>query len=311
MARSTASRKWQVTINNPIDNGYTHEQIKEVMTLFKNTVYWCMCDEIGEEGTYHTHVFIVFKSAVMFKTMQKRFYGCHLEMVKGTNMENRDYIRKEGKWADNKKKETNLINTFEEYGEIPIDMQGSASVNEEIYEMIKNNATNAEILEAFPSALCKLDHFEKARQTILAERFKNIFRKLEVTYIWGDTGTGKTRGIMEEFGYSNVYRVTDYDHPFDGYKGQDIIMFEEFRSSLKIEDMLKYLDGYPCELPCRYANKTACFTKVFFTTNIPLENQYPNIQHEQPKTWKAFTRRIHNVDCKNECVNLAEGEFPF
>ncbi len=32
-------------------------------------------------------------------------------------------------------------------------------------------------------------------------------------------------------------------------KGQDVIVFEEFRSSLKIQDMLNYLDGYPCELP--------------------------------------------------------------
>ena len=27
--------------------------------------------------------------------------------------------------------------------------------------------------------------------------------------------------------------LTDYTHPFDGYKGQDVIIFEEFRSDLK------------------------------------------------------------------------------
>ena len=101
---------------------------------------------------------------------------------------------------------------------------------------------------------------------------------------------------MDTYGYSNVYQVTNYEHPFDTYKGQDVIIFEEFRSSLKIDDMLKYLDGYPLMLPCRYADKVACFTKVFIISNIPLKQQYPNIQVDNPETWAAFRRRIHSVE---------------
>ena len=100
---------------------------------------------------------------------------------------------------------------------------------------------------------------------------------------------------MEAFGYSNVYQVTNYNHPFDCYKGQDVIIFEEFRSSLRIDDMLKYLDGYPLMLPCRYADKVACYTKVFLISNISLEQQFPNIQLSNPETWAAFRRRIHDV----------------
>lgn len=141
----------------------------------------------------------------------------------------------------------------------------------------------------------RIDKIERVRQTIIEEKYKNTFRQLEVTYIFGPTRTGKTRSIMEKYGYSNVFRVTDYDHPFDGYKGQDVIILEEFRSSLKIEDMLKYLDGYPLELPCRYANKIACFTKVYIITNIDLSEQYTNIQEEHPETWDAFLHRIKTV----------------
>ena len=32
--------------------------------------------------------------------LQRRFYGAHIEAVRGTHRENRDYIRKEGKWRD-------------------------------------------------------------------------------------------------------------------------------------------------------------------------------------------------------------------
>ena len=100
---------------------------------------------------------------------------------------------------------------------------------------------------------------------------------------------------MARFGYTNVYRVTDYQHPFDTYMGQDVVLFEEFDGSLPLLDMLKYLDGYPLLLPARYSNKQACFTKVFFATNIPLVDQYKQLQRDSPETFHAFLRRIHHV----------------
>lgn len=56
--RDVASRKWQLTFNNPKDHGWTHEKIREVLRTFKTLCYWCMADEIGgEQQTYHTHLF--------------------------------------------------------------------------------------------------------------------------------------------------------------------------------------------------------------------------------------------------------------
>lgn len=100
---------------------------------------------------------------------------------------------------------------------------------------------------------------------------------------------------MEEHGYDKVCRVTDYDHPFERYNGEDTIVFDEFRSQLRISDMLNYLDGYPLMLPCRYANRQACYTKVYLISNVPLEQQYRGVQMDEPLTWKAFLRRIHHV----------------
>ena len=98
----------------------------------------------------------------------------------------------------------------------------------------------------------------------------------------------------EELKYNyDVYRITDYNHPFDSYNYEDVIVFEEFRSDLKIKDMLKYLDGYPDVLPCRFANKQACYTKVYITTNIPIEEQFRDIQYNEKETYRAFIRRIH------------------
>lgn len=293
--KDTRSRKWQITINNPKEKGFDHERIKEQLGTFKSCVYWCLSDEIGENGTYHTHIFMACSDAVRFSTIKKKFERAHFEMAKGTSKENRDYIFKEGKWEKDKKKETNLPETHEEFGDMPVERQGQRNDLIDLYDMIKQGLSNFDIIEENPAYMMHIDKIERARQIVKEEKFKNVLRDLEVTYIWGDTGTGKTRSVMDQYGYENVYRITDYNHPFDSYKGQDVVIFEEFRSSLKIQEMLNYLDRYPLELPCRYLNKIACYTKVYIISNIPLTCQYDYIQQQYPETWEAFCRRIYNI----------------
>ena len=74
-----------------------------------------------------------------------------------------------------------------------------------------------------------------------------------------------------------------------------MIAFDEFSSSLKISDMLDYLDIYPLELPARFSNKYSCFNFAYLVSNWELEKQYREIQTDSPETWKAFLRRIHEV----------------
>lgn len=161
--------------------------------------------------------------------------------------------------------------------------------------MIKGGASNVEILNEYPTAMNQLKNIDAVRQTFLEDEYAENFRHIDGYYIWGKTGVGKTRFVMEKYGYRNVYHVTNYVHPFDSYKGQAVILFDEFRSSLPIKDMLQYTDGHPAMLPCRYVDRVACYTKIYIVSNIPLEKQYPNVQIEEPETWDAFLRRIPNV----------------
>jgi hypothetical protein len=249
MPRKTAARKYQLTLNNPQKHNYSHETIKNILNGHTGISYWCICDEIGAEGTPHTHVYAVFINPVMFATLQSEFYGAHIESANGTNQENRDYIRKEGRWLKDEKRGTNLKDTFEESGNLPPDRDTTIKESQAILDLVRNGASDFDIMNLYPNAMNRLDKIERARQTFLMESFKDVFRYLHVIYIWGETGVGKTRSVMERYGYTNVFRVTNYDHPFDTYKGQDIIVFEEFRSSLPISDMLVYLDGYPFCFP--------------------------------------------------------------
>ena len=304
--KDTQARKYQIIVNNPLDAEppLTHERIQEEVSKIKSVIYWCMCDEIGaENNTPHTHVFILCSSPVRFSTMQRRFssgadhrpYG-HVESAYGSAYANRQYLRKEGKWKKTKG-DTSVEGSFIEFGEIPhnenTSKQGEAQF---IFDMVESGFSTAEILRIHPEVLLYLEKIDKVRQILLKEEYADKFRLLNVIYVYGKTGLGKTRRIMEQEGYANTYRFTDYSHRgWDRYQNQKTVCFEEFYSSMPIQTMLIILDGYPLDLAARFHQKTACFETVYITANIPLIKQYECVQRENPDVWEAFLRRISKV----------------
>lgn len=292
---------FQLTINNPKDKGYTHEKIKQLLvTNFSTLKFFCMADEIGEQGTPHTHIYVCFSSRVRFKTVKKHFPEAHIEVVHGTVQSNVEYIMKTGKWRNDKKAETRLEGTYEEWGTLP-KQKGTKPEMEELYQMIEAGYSNSEILAFNNDYILDIDKLDKVRTTLLIDKFKGARRlNLRVIYISGATGTGKTRGVLDTHGDGNVYRVSDYQHPFDGYNCEPVIAFDEFRSSLKLQDMLNYADIYPIQLPARYSNKVACYETVYIISNWTLEEQYAEVQKDNPESWKAFLRRIHEIRIYNK-----------
>ena len=292
----TQSRKYQITINNPEEKGLTHDEIKKRLLSLKSAVYLCMADEIGgKEKTYHTHVFVVYQNPKLFSTIKNRLPEAHIESARSSASINRDYVFKQGKWEGTEKETTAIPNTQEEWGELPEERICAKPELALLLELIEEGKTNYEIITEYPEYLFDLTHIDRTRLTLRQEKYKEVWRNLECTYIYGKTGAGKSRYVMEKYGYQNVFRVTDYLHPFDTYNGEDVLMFEEFASGIKMQDILNYTDGYPLKLPCRYSDRTAIYTKVFFTTNLPLEKQYTNIREETPALWQAFIRRIQKV----------------
>lgn len=293
-AKDPQGRKWLITINNPIEKDWGHEKIKSELSTISSIRYYCLGDEQGE--TYHTHIFIMSDIPIRFSKIKKKFPEAHIDKAYGTAEDNKRYIQKAGKWAETEKAETSIPDTFEEIGEMPEEPgQGYRTDIAEIYRLINDGLSNAEIMAYNPDTAQHIGKFDKIRQDILESRYRDQWRNLDVTYLFGPTATGKTRSVMEGHGYSNVYRVTDYGHPFDRYAQEPVLCLDEFRSSLQVGDMLEYLDGYPLNLPARYAQRVACYETVYIISNIDIKEQYPNVQATEPETWKAFLRRIHRV----------------
>lgn len=298
MSQKSQSRKWLLTLNNPLEAGFNHVAIKEIVRKFRPT-YFCMADEIATTGTPHTHLFFYSRSPARFSTIKKRFPTAHIEKAYGRTDENRAYIMKSGIWADTDKAETSVPGTFEEWGTNKNRCVVKVPEMQQVIQAIRSGESMMEIIEKHPNYAFKIRELELLRQTILSEKYCQENRKLEVYYLYGSTGTGKTKGVFKENNPREICRITDYGGKngvhFDAYQHQKVLVFEEFRSQIPISAMLNYLDIYPLTLPARYIDRTACYTKVYITSNIPLEEQYPEVQQYQPKTWQAFLRRISRV----------------
>ena len=299
MNDNTQARKWLLTINNPQNSNLTHSEIKRIAGLFKPN-YFCLSDEIAETGTLHTHLFIYSHSPIRFSTLKNRFPTAHIDKVDGTVLDNRNYIRKEGQWKGTQKEKTNLLETFEEYGEIPKPCNENNPDMAELIEEVEGGLSTYAIIKKHPKYGFRSKDIGLIRQTFMEDKYKNLKRNVITTYIFGKTGTGKTRSIFENNKASDICRVTSYKkgNPalFDGYNSQSILVFEEFAGQIPIEEMLNYLDIYPLMLPARYYDRVACYNKVYITSNIPLNMQYPDVQRTKPESWNAFLRRIHFVE---------------
>lgn len=295
--KDSQAREYQLTINNPEEKDMGHEEIKKILYSFPTIMYWCLCDEIGEQKTPHTHVYLKVRNPIKFSTMKNKFPTAHIEKSLGSAEDNRNYIRKEGKWSDTDKKETNLPETFEEWGELPKSKQGKRTDLERMRDLVEEGYTNIEILHMCgDTAIRYLDKINRLRFEYLKSKFMGQRRlDLKVHYITGKTGTGKSRDILDEYGDGNVYRVTDYQHPFDGYQCEPVIVFEEFRSSLRLQDMINYLDIYPISLPARYSPKVSCFTTIFVVSNWTFEQQFADLQKDkgQETSYEAWIRRFN------------------
>jgi hypothetical protein len=81
---------------------------------------------------------------------------------------------------------------------------------------------------------------------------------------------------------------------------EDVMVFEEFRESLPIQEMLQYLDGYPLKLKARYQDRVACYTKVYVISNWSFYAQYKKEQKTDKKTIDAFKRRFKFIGTLSE-----------
>ena len=298
MGNNSQARKWALVFNNPLEYGMDHKMIVDILKRFTPT-YYCLGDEVASTGTFHTHVFLYSEAPIRFSTIKNRFPTAHIEKAYGTVRENREYIRKEGKWAETEKAETPVLDSFLEWGVIPSEVAEKNPKLSRLIEAVKSGASTTDILATSPDYALRVKDIEILRQTLLAEKYAAEFRTVEITYLYGPESFQITKKIYAENEPKEIYRVTNYRETkgllFDGYQAHNVMVFEGFQSQIPIEYMLNFLGEFPLQLPARYNDRVACYTKVYITSTISPAEQYQAIQRSRPEIFRTFLSHLQNV----------------
>jgi hypothetical protein len=281
--------------------------------------------ETNENGYEHWQVFIQAPSKIRFSTIHKRLKahgldGSYIKKREGTVQGCIDYVRKSGSWADKEKARTRLDGPFT-FGKLDLrDQQGKKKTDTDkkesnlkvLSDCLDNGMTPDEILKdpylrmKSSRALGWMKASYNAIHSHFDPKWKLEDREVDVTYIYGDAGAGKTSwalsGDREDIYVADF--ITDdatgradpnaWRHVFDEYLGQSVLVLDDFYSSIPFNYLLHLLDRYPLQLEARNFNRWAGWTKVIITSNIPLAEQYPWISNENGRR-ASLNRRIHHV----------------
>ena len=138
------------------------------------------------------------------------------------------------------------------------------------------------------------DVWAKRLQNIAEERMKQRKvegQQVEVIWIYGEAGTGKTRFAKEQAAkHDSAYFITGSTRdPFQRYSGEDVIIYDEARPrDIPFSDLLKLLDPYGEDVsaPSRYYDKAICAALYYITTPFSPLDFYQEIMGAGWKTQK-------------------------
>lgn len=306
--KNKQARDWCFTVNNPVQSEQEFFEYLKTVSDLRYVVF--QRERAPETGTEHYQGYFEFTQPKWFTTIKKYLskatigVDAHIEQRRAKRTQARLYCMDE---------ETRISPTYYEYGEFIED--GERTDLTDIMRDIENDVSFYDLSKKHGNRFIKVMKWAKEyRQAYLENKYKRQFRKMQVFYIYGSAGCGKTSYVFNKHGYDDVYRTTNYEFGWiDDYNGEKILFLDEFRSSFKISEILDYLDGQPIRIHGRHFNRVACYDTVYIVSNIPLTEQYTKIQQSELATWAAFLRRItavYNFDISKETpVNKHTGKL--
>lgn len=219
-----------------------------------------ICPHTGRE---HDQGYVYFKNERgSLRQVARELGNAHVEMCKGSFEDNCKYCSKD--------------NNVREFGERP--QQGLRTDLIEIYESIrKGYVTVDEVTEEDPMMYHRYGRtLEKLEDIAHRKKFRNWMT--ECDWIYGKTGTGKSAHAFENYDPSTHFVYANDKGWWDGYKGQEIVIINEFRGQIKYHELLELIDQYPKTVKRRNREPTPFLArKIIITTPFRPEEIYSNL----------------------------------
>lgn len=297
------------------------------------TTIGCVGEEIGEQfGLRHLQVAISFKSEYCMEQV-KQILGrkVHLEMkAKDSTLQEMFSYPMKGlgpKW--NKKDPTSEKWTFFHpgpnwegffWGTFPVGQGRRTDIRENCLAILNDGLTVDDILLADPQAFHNNGRTYQATMD-LANRKRFRSWMTEGIWYWGKTGTGKSHHAFE--GYSNethyiVVPAMAKTGFWDGYTGQEIVVWNEFRGGCAYGELMDLVDKHPKMMNIKGRLPIPFLARKFIITSPKSpEMTYPGIFENKEEDPEQFYRRFRVEELTETCeqrarkaarVSLLQGE---
>ena len=285
--KNTRHRRWILTVPAEGEKGVARDTLEDALAPYESYLGQL---ERGKGGTDYLHwqLVLVHAEPVRFSTLRRKLPTAHVEPVRDLRA-SLAYVQKEDTRVEDEKP---LVK-----GAIRPGLgQGHRSDLDALRTRILQGQETADELILSDAGAWR--HSRLVGDLVGARdraRLGSGTRNVQVRVIFGDTGTGKTRAALDGLRrLGSVCRVTHWGPgAFDGYDGQDSIIFDEFAGQPPLSELLTWLDVYPVDLPARYRSRPAAFVRVVLCTNAAPWTWYPHA----PKVQRAaLARRLDVVE---------------
>lgn len=268
------SRNWCFTLNNP------RAELNVDVAQHDAVSYICYQLELAASGTPHYQGYIVFTSP--------RGLGYCQQLIPGAHFEPRRARTHAAAIAYCKKPETRLEGPFE-YGTVPTDNQGSRSDLLAFKQALDSGATDKQLWDEHPACFIRYyPRCETIRSLLKTPRRNKSYVILAI----GRPGSGKsrhaetlagTRGISQE----ELYWKPPNSHWWPGYRGQKMIVLDDFKSWFPWTELMQLLDRYPFKVQTKGGYTEFTSEVIYITTNF-----HPDDWYDSKFPMEALFRRI-------------------
>ncbi|AGS36190.1 replication-associated protein [Circoviridae 5 LDMD-2013] len=276
------AKRWCFTLNNPTDQEkdfMARLQLGELPTA-SNMKLTYLCFGREAVSTPHLQGYLELEKKSSLSSMKTFLTRAHWEKAKGSPKEAADYCKKDG--------------DYEEVGKLSVG-QGYRTDLLNVKEVLDGGATVAELADSHFRLWVQYRRSFKAYVDLKAtpRRWKTV-----VVVLWGDTGTGKTRFCHDQTGDRSMWTSGDYKW-FDGYDGQEVVLWDDYRGEYPIQQFLKLTDRYPMNVPIKGGFTNWKPKKIYITSNCCPSTWYKDVGS---RTHEAFMRRLDVINFINKPI---------
>lgn len=259
------------TINNPTDDDY-----KLIIDNINDGIKYCIMGwEQGENGTKHIQGYLELKSQLRMNSLKEFIPRAHIEARRGSQKQAIDYCKKDG--------------DYEEHG-----CKKAQGARQDIKRA-------REIIDSTGSMLAVTDEINSYQACRFAELRRKYIQPqprpdLEVTWIHGPTGVGKTTKAVEiAGGYDKLWMSDRNLQWWEGYDAHESVVIDDFRADFcTFHELLRIIDKTPYRAMVKGGSCPLKTKKIIITSPYPPELAYKDRTMEDTnQLLRRITHTIH------------------